>query len=107
MNNQQYMHVHRYEGNTTCADGHSHGFAGVSGPAMHFPDGRHIHVVQGLTDFKDGHYHRYCVRSGPNIDLPGGFHVHPVCFRTSVDDGHTHDFRGYDMASMEEKHKGY
>lgn len=98
-----HIHVHQYEGATTCNLGHTHTFAGVSGPAIQRPDGRHVHIVQGRTSFENNHYHEYSVYSGPDVDLPGGFHVHPVTFQTTVVLNHSHMFTGFDMAAMHER----
>lgn len=97
------LHVHQYEGNTSCNDRHSHTIAGISGPPIPLPGGGHVHAIQGRTAFKDGHHHLYGVYSGPNIELPGGYHVHLVRLQTSVDDGHCHTFVEYDMASKTER----
>ena len=97
------VHVHQYEGVTTCQDGHSHILSGINGPAVYLPNGTHVHLVQGRTTFHEDHYHEYCVYSGADIEIPGCYTLHPISFQTSVDDGHCHSFKGYDQASIYEK----
>ncbi len=96
------MHVHQFEGNTTCTD-HAHILSGISGPAVYLPTGNHVHLIRGKTNFMDNHFHEYEVYSGPNVELPQGYHVHNINLQTFTADGHTHMFFGYDMASVYER----
>lgn len=91
---QASLHVHDHTGKTSCEQGHSHMYPGVTGPPIpHGPS--HIHEIRGATTFDFRHHHVYCAHTGPAVMLPCGKHTHFISFRTSFNFGHDHQVEGY------------
>ena len=88
------VHTHAFSGCTSCDDGHSHYYAGMTEPA---PTGvPHVHKYYTVTDISDRHTHRIKGTTGPAIPLPNGGHYHYFEGYTTVDGRHPHShiYRG-------------
>lgn len=59
-------HVHPFSGVTSYDEGHSHQYAGVTGPAIQVPGGRHVHYFEGFTTLNgiSPHTHHYRGNTG-------------------------------------------
>jgi hypothetical protein len=86
---RRQRHVHAYSGTTSIDREHSHGYLGVTGPAIGSGAG-HRHFITGLTTFDRAHYHTYRGLTGPAIMISGTAHTHRVRIRTSYNEGHSH-----------------
>lgn len=51
-------HVHRFCGDTSYMDGHTHPYYSETGPAIPTEDGRHYHKYRTIAQYADGHIHR-------------------------------------------------
>ncbi|WP_139488537.1 YmaF family protein [Brevibacillus dissolubilis] len=88
------VHRHAFSGCTSCDDGHTHYYAGMTEPA---PTGvPHVHHYYTVTAISHGHTHTIKGTTGPAIPLPNGGHVHYFEGYTTVDgmNPHSHMYRG-------------
>lgn len=88
--NRHQGHVHEFLGSVCYADGHTHRFAGITGPAIPYQNS-HIHEIDTRTD-NTNHHHRIRAFTGPAINIGNGRHVHRATGETSFEDGHRHRY---------------
>ncbi|MGD8192189.1 YmaF family protein [Brevibacillus ginsengisoli] len=82
------VHTHAFSGCTTCDDGHSHYYSGMTEPAQ--TGVPHVHNYYTVTAVKDGHTHVIQGTTGPAISLPTGGHYHRFEGYTTVNGMHPH-----------------